>query len=160
MKTLMLLRHAKSSWKDEGLADHDRPLNERGKRDAPRLGLVLKNEHRLPDLILTSTAERACRTTELVAGASGYTGAIVRVDDLYAADAKRLLEVARARGSQAGRLLLVAHNPGLEELVEQLTGRSETMPTAALAEIVLPIDQWSELDEGTKGDLVSVWHAR
>ena len=77
MKTLLILRHAKSSWKEQDLPDHDRPLNKRGKNDAPRMGKLLKDEDLIPDLIMSSTAVRAKKTAELVAKACKYKGKIV-----------------------------------------------------------------------------------
>jgi len=76
MKTLLILRHAKSSWKNPGLADHNRPLNKRGKRDAPRVGRLLRDKNLTPDLILSSTAKRALDTAEAAAESSGYEGEI------------------------------------------------------------------------------------
>ena len=85
MKTLLLMRHAKSSWKDESRDDHDRPLNERGKKEAPRMGQLLLDQHLLPDLMLSSDAKRCRRTVEKVAAAAGYRGETVLTSELYAA---------------------------------------------------------------------------
>jgi phosphohistidine phosphatase len=85
MKSVLVLRHAKSSWKHPALADHDRPLNKRGKRDASSIGGLLKREHLVPDIIISSTAMRARATAEAVAKASGYTGDITFNRSLYAA---------------------------------------------------------------------------
>src|SRR3954463_11797950 len=85
MKTLLLLRHAKSSWKDDSLDDHDRPLNARGKQEAPRMGQLLLEEHLLPDIILSSDAKRCRRTVEKVCEASGYRGETVLASELYLA---------------------------------------------------------------------------
>ena len=85
VKTLLILRHAKSSWKEEGIDDLERPLNKRGKRDAPRIGTLLREKDLVPDLILSSSAERARKTTELVAQESGFEGNIMVDRDLYAA---------------------------------------------------------------------------
>jgi len=160
VKTLLILRHAKSSWQQPGQDDHDRPLNDRGKRDAPRMGRLLADEDRVPDLILSSTARRARRTAEIVAEACGYDGEIVLCRDFYDAEPEAYLEAVRARGGSAERVMVVGHNPILEMLVEHLTGRAETMPTAALAEVALPIDGWEALDEETRGRLVRVWRPR
>ena len=83
MKTLLILRHAKSSWKEQDLQDHDRLLNKRGKNDAPRMGKLLKDENLIPDLIMSSTAVRAKKTAELVAKACKYKGKIVLNHSLY-----------------------------------------------------------------------------
>ena len=85
MKSLLILRHAKSSWKHPELTDHDRPLNKRGKRDAPRMGEILRSEHLIPEAIISSTAARAHATAEAVAKASGYKGKIALNRSLYAA---------------------------------------------------------------------------
>jgi len=160
MKTLLLLRHAKSSWKDMAQDDHDRPLNGRGKRDAPRMGRLLRHLDQVPDRILCSTAKRTRQTVERVAEESGFDGEIAYVAELYAADPDTLLAVAREQGGEAKRLMLIAHNPGMEMLVEALTDRAEPMPTAALAVIALPIDAWSALGDETDGDLIGVWRPR
>jgi phosphohistidine phosphatase len=160
MKTLLLLRHAKSSWKYPDLADHDRPLNKRGKQTAPRVGQLLKDENLLPDLILSSTAARAQTTARKVTKASGYAGEIRVTRDLYEAGPEAYLTALRAVADEHNRVLVVGHNPGLEELLEQLTDETEALPTAALALIELPINRWAELSEATEGKLVRVWRPK
>ncbi len=160
MKTLLLMRHAKSSWDNSELADFDRPLNSRGRQDAPRIGQLLAREDLTPDLIVTSAARRAATTAELVALAAGYDGDIHYTRDLYLADADTYLELARAPAGDVGRLLLVGHNPDMAELVSQLAGRDEHMPTAALAHFRLAIDVWSELSDETTAELVALWRPK
>ncbi|HXV60515.1 MAG TPA: histidine phosphatase family protein [Vicinamibacteria bacterium] len=158
MKTLMLLRHAKSSWKDETLDDHERPLNKRGKRAAPLMGRLIKKEALVPDLIISSTAVRARRTAEAVAETSGYARAVELDEELYLAPAGKLLDVAaRVPGDTVRRLLLVAHNPGMEDLVAMLSGRSERFPTAALAVFELSVDRWRDVALGVETRLVSLF---
>ena len=130
MKTLLILRHAKSSWKHPGLADHDRPLNRRGNRDAPRVGLLLRRQGLTPDLIISSTAERARSTAAQVADRSGYGGPVELNRQLYLAEPEAIVDVVRTLGSEASRVLVVGHNPGLEALVAGLAGRAEVLPTA------------------------------
>ena len=146
MKTLLVLRHAKSSWHDPALDDHDRPLNKRGQQDGPRMGELVR-EHRLtPDVIISSDAVRARLTAEAVAEAARYTSEILLDPHLYLASPAGILAVLRTvRETKAGTVMIVGHNPGLEELVEQLTGEQHDLPTAALARIVLPIDRWRDL---------------
>jgi phosphohistidine phosphatase len=157
MKTLLILRHAKSSWKQPDQADHDRPLNERGKSDAPRVGRLLREEDLVPDLIVSSTAKRARKTAAKVAEGSGYGGEIQLSDELYLAPPKTYLGVLRQVADAHSRVMVVGHNPGLEELLTLLTGDESSLPTAALAYITLPIDRWSELNTGTRGHLVNLW---
>lgn len=160
MKTLLILRHAKSSWSDGGLPDHDRPLNQRGNTDAPRMGRLLRREGLTPELIISSTAERAVATAELVAQASGYENEIRTTRSLYHAGPEAYLEQLRRLPDEYGRVMVVGHNPGIEELVEQLTSAAEMMPTAALAHVELPIEQWLALDETTEGRLIQLWLPR
>lgn len=149
MKTLMLLRHAKSSRDDAALADHERPLNKRGKEAVARMGRLLAKEGLVPDLILSSTAVRARKTAEGAAKACGYRGNVVLLDNLYLATAGKLLGEAQENAPAAvNRLLLVAHNPGMEDLVAILSGRNERFPTAALAIFDVDIDTWNDLELG------------
>jgi phosphohistidine phosphatase len=148
MKTLMLLRHAKSSWSDGDRSDHDRPLADRGKKAATRMGALLVEKGLVPDLILSSTARRARKTAERVAKASSLSCKMRLLERLYLAEAETILEEARNATEPAERLLIVAHNPGLDDLVGMLSGRREGFPTAALAIFDVTIDQWSELTFG------------
>ena len=160
MKTLLLLRHAKSSWKKPELADHDRPLNKRGKRTAPLMGAVLQDEDLIPDLILCSSAVRTHNTALLVAKACTYVGEIKQTRNLYLAEPEDYIEVLRQVVEKHARVLVVGHNPGLESLIETLTGEAMAMPTAALACIELSIKRWSDLDTDTEYKLVNVWRPK
>jgi phosphohistidine phosphatase len=157
MKTLLILRHAKSSWKDEGLTDHDRPLNKRGKRDAPRMGKLLRESDLAPDLIISSTAKRARKTAAKVAKKCEYQGVIELTGELYLAPPQSYLHVLRQVPDQYQRVMVVGHNPGLEELLSLLTRESTPLPTAALAQIELPIDAWQELNQEVHGQLSDLW---
>jgi phosphohistidine phosphatase len=160
MKTLLLLRHAKSDWRNPELADHDRPLNKRGKRDAPRMGRLLLDENLLPDLIITSTAQRARDTAAAVVAVSKYAGKIKASRGFYLAGPEAYIKVLRVVPDTCRRVMIVGHNPGLEALLELLAGTPTILPTAALAQIELPIAQWRELGEETKGELRGVWRPR
>jgi phosphohistidine phosphatase len=158
MKTLLLLRHAKSSWNDESLEDHERPLNQRGKKEAPKMGRVLLENHLLPDLILSSDAKRCRRTVEKVAEAAGYRGETMLTGELYLATPIRYLQLLSKLSPQISSVLVVGHNPGMEEFAENLTGRYEPFTTAALAHIRLPdLEHWTSLDSTTRGELVQIW---
>jgi phosphohistidine phosphatase len=157
MKTLLILRHAKSDWNNSQLSDYERPLNKRGKQDAPRIGQLLREEDLVPDLIITSSAERALATAEAVADASGFENEIKYTRRLYHAAPEQYIELLQEVGKEHDRVMVVGHNPGLEYLVELLTDARERMPTAALAQVELPIEQWAELNDGIAGKLVNVW---
>jgi phosphohistidine phosphatase len=148
MKTLFLMRHAKSSWDDPALADFDRPLNERGQKAAPLMGRLLRERKVKPDLVLSSPAERAKQTAALVMEAAGIKKKVTYERRIYDASLGQLLDVITGIDDKCSVVLIIGHNPGLEKLLEYLTGESERMPTAALARIALNIDKWS-----TTGDL-------
>jgi phosphohistidine phosphatase len=160
MSTLLLLRHGKSSWKDPTLADHDRPLKKRGRRDAPRMGMLVADLGLVPDVIVTSSAERALRTAELVAEAAGFEGEMIVTEALYHADPDDYMSALRAYGRDAACVMLVGHNPGLEMLLEELTGDWERLPTAALAQVSLPDAPWFGVGAETPGVLVGLWRPR
>ena len=160
MKTLLILRHAKSSWKDDGLPDHDRPLNKRGERDAPRVGKLLLEQGLIPDLIISSTAKRARKTAKMVAKGCGYARKIQLTPDFYLAPAGVYIEVLNGLPVDYSQVMVVGHNPGMEELVGRLTRKPEAMPTAALAHVSLPLDRWSTLDGATGGKLIHLWRPR
>ncbi len=160
MKTLLILRHAKSSWDNAHLSDHDRPLNARGKQDAPRVGAVLKEHGLVPDLIITSTAERALATAEAAAILGDYPHELQIDRRLYHAPLATYLAVLRDLGQGPNRVMVVGHNPGVEDLVSHLTDRLEAMPTAALVQIDLPLSRWSDLSDTTQGKLVWLWRPK
>lgn len=147
MKTLFLLRHAKSVWAGAGVADFDRPLDARGRESAPLVGEIFRRRNLRPGLLLSSPAERARQTARLVAEAAGLT-AEVRFDErIYEADAARLCEVVSQIDETFDSALIVGHNPGLESLVELLTGDARGMSTAALACVALDVEEWDKACE-------------
>jgi phosphohistidine phosphatase len=160
MKTLLVLRHAKSSWNHPELDDHARPLNKRGLRDAPRMGELVKAYGLIPDIVISSDAVRARLTAEGVAEAARYAGEILLDPRLYMAGPAEILSLLRAVREGVETVMIIGHNPGLEELVEQLTGEQQDFPTAALAHIVLEIDQWRDLKRSTRGTLLGHWRPK
>lgn len=160
MKTLLILRHAKSSWDNANLADHARPLNDRGKTDAPRMGRLLQTEDLIPDLIIASSAERALKTAELVALNCDYENDIKVTRRLYLAGPEDYLEVLQQVDNRYGRVMVVGHNPGMEELVEDLTGQSVRLPTAALAHVTFTLDDWRALTDEIPATLENLWLPR
>lgn len=160
MKELLVLRHAKSSWKDLSLRDFDRPLNKRGKMDAPRMGKLLAEQDLVPDLIITSAAVRARLTAEAVAETSGYDEEIFETSELYMAMPEDYIAVLNHVQDSNTLVMVVGHNPGIEDLIEDLTGEWYRMPTAALAHIQLDIDSWQSLDAESEGELVNNWYPK
>lgn len=154
MKTLYLLRHAKSSWDDPSLADHDRPLAPRGRAAAPRMAVWLRTEARRPDLVICSSAARARETWDLVARELQPVPEVDVRRALYDADPTKVIELVRGASDQVDTLMLVGHNPALEEAAAMLAGDGEpqaleTMqakfPTAAVAEITFDVARWNEV---------------
>ena len=160
MKTLLLMRHAKSSWTDETLTDHQRPLNRRGLEAAQRMGRLLASEDLLPDRIVTSTAERARQTAELVAGTAGFTDDLVASDALYHATADDILEVATELDPEDDRVLLIGHNPGMQEVLYRLTGEHQSVVTATLAHLQFDVADWSEVSPAPTVRLLALWRPR
>ena len=160
MKTLLILRHAKSSWKKPGLTDYDRPLNKRGKLDAPHIGELIGKKALIPDLIVSSSAKRARQTANRVAQACGYQNEVRLEDDLYLAYPDVIIRTLKFLPDKLNLVMIVGHNPGVEELLRLLTGCEEAMSTAALAHIILPIRDWSEMNGQATGELVNLWYPK
>lgn len=147
MKTLYLLRHASASWTASGLRDFDRPLDGHGKEAAPLVGrFILKKKLRV-DLLLCSPATRARQTAALVTQSAGLSAELLYDERIYEADVARLLEVVAQAGESAEALMIVGHNPGMEELLRFLTNEQHQMPTAALACVSLDVERWGEARE-------------
>ena len=147
MKTLLLLRHAKAENPTAGSSDINRALNERGKREAQAMGTFIRKQNLTFELVLCSPAVRARETAELVL-ASAEVAANVRYDQrIYEASPRQLLEVISEVEEDKSAVLLVGHNPGMEELLKALTGREEPMATGTLAKIDFNIDEWSRIAE-------------
>lgn len=161
MRTLTLIRHAKSSWKDSKLDDFDRPLNKRGKDNAPMMGRLLNEAGVRFDLITTSPALRALTTARLIARELGYPETrLLRNPRLYGASASRLLEIVHGLPDDQHEVALVAHNPGLTELCNYLCGeRIDNLPTCAVAAIRFDIDAWAAVYRDT-GQLVRYEYPR
>lgn len=152
MKSVLLLRHAKSSWDNPGLADFDRPLAKRGLSDAPLMGQVMADFEIVPDKIMSSPAKRAKQTAELAAKACGYRKSITWQDSFYGGYSDTLIEALKTLPDTVERAMLVGHNPTMEETVEALLVGEQTlsirMPTAALVCLDLNIMRWEDLEPG------------
>jgi phosphohistidine phosphatase len=160
MKTLLVLRHAKSSWNDPALDDHERPLSKRGRRDGPRMGELVREYGLMPDVLMSSDAVRARLTAQAMAEAARYAGQILLDRRLYMASPADIRSLLRTVPDKAETVMIVGHNPGLEDLVAQLTGKRQDLPTAALAQIVLPIDRWRDLKRSARRTLAGHWRPK
>lgn len=147
MKTLLLARHAKSEWGIHGLSDHDRPLNGRGRRDAPAMARNLVEDGLTVQRIVSSTATRARSTADQYAAPFGLE--VIEEAALYAASAGTILEVAAALPDEVDVAMLVGHNPGMTDATAELTGAFIEFPTCAVAECAVDIGSWAELIEGS-----------
>ncbi len=146
MKHLLLMRHAKSSWKDPALSDFDRPLNGRGRRTAPRMGALLSSTTHYPQVILCSTAQRAQQTASLIIASLSTKPVLLLEESLYAASAQGILQAVSQTDDRCMSLLVIAHNPGLEELASELDGDfCDALPTASVVDIECDISHWQEI---------------
>ncbi len=161
MKTLYLLRHAKSDWAESGLKDQERPLSERGKKAAPQMAAYMKSKKYRPDLVLCSTARRTVETYDALKEALGDDLTVRFEDAIYLAEPRHLADRLRWLDDGPKSVMIIGHNPGMAQLAAQLPrspkeageeklhrSMREKFSTAALAVIKLPIDAWSDLKDG------------
>jgi phosphohistidine phosphatase len=149
-KRLVLIRHAKSSWSDPTLADHDRPLNDRGRRAAALVGRYLRSSGIRPDLVLCSSARRAQQTLE---GLDIGADTVVSIENgLYGTTAEGLLRRLQEAPAAVGCIVLIGHNPAVEDLARMLTAdglaATQKFPTGAVVDIGLPMPSWAEIRGG------------
>lgn len=160
MKTLILMRHAKSSWKDNSLPDHQRPLNRRGKRDALRMGKFLKKQGHKLDMILCSTATRAMSTVKRFLQEYDFGGEVFYFDDLYGADIEVYIAILNRLDNNVDSAMIVGHNPEMDYFLEVVCDEYEHMPTASIAVIQVSIENWADLKEISHGELINLWKPR
>jgi phosphohistidine phosphatase len=146
MKTLFVLRHAKSSWNNPNWSDFERPLNSRGLDAARFIGGLIYKRNLEPQIIISSPAKRAKQTAVLVKEVAEISKPITFDERIYEASPLTLFNLIREFDEKYESVLIVGHNPGFENLVRMLTGETLSMPTAALAKINLNIESWRELD--------------
>lgn len=152
VKRITLLRHAKAQQSAGEMADRDRPLNDRGRQDAPRMGRRLVAAGIRPSLIVTSPATRALQTAQLVAREIGYPLEFLqREPDLYLASPQEMLQVIARQDNSFGDILLCGHNPGITGLANQLTGAAiDNVPTCGIVVVEAEITSWSRLGAGAR----------
>lgn len=156
-RTLLLMRHGKSSWKEKGLADEKRPLKKRGEEAAAKIGKMLKVNDMLPDLILSSPAKRAKSTAEIVAKECDYKHKIEFVDSFYMAEPNTYIARLKEVPAKVKCVLVVGHNPGLEAFLQMLDGHINAMPTGSLAIIKLNLQDWDEFSTESQGSITAFW---
>ena len=159
-KSLLLLRHAKSSWKKPGLEDHARPLNARGCAAAARIGRLLNEEELGPDLILCSTAIRARQSALFVMQEIEEPAPVYFLDELYHAEFFTIAEVVSQIVEPTQRAMIIGHNPGLQEFLSNQADDEIHFPTAALARLDFEFDRWSSFTLETRGKVAQIWRPR
>lgn len=157
MKTLMLMRHAKSDWKRPGLSDHDRPLNARGRAAAPFMAKHLAAVRAKTDIILASSAVRVQQTVELMQSQWDQPVEMLTSRDLYLSSPQQMVDALRGLHDVWDSILLIAHNPGLAGLASHWSGRVIEMPTAAIAVFQFSQSTWQSLLLGSDLQLVEYW---
>jgi phosphohistidine phosphatase len=160
MKTLLILRHAKARQNKNAEDDHERPLKKSGKKSARRMGRLLGDEKLLPTLIVSSSARRCRQTAEQLIRGANYRQDVRITGDLYAARGGALVKHLSALDAPADRLLIIGHNPGLEELLSSLLQQPIRLDPGALAEVTLAISAWREWTAETRGELAHLWEPR
>jgi phosphohistidine phosphatase len=160
MKKLLIMRHAKSSWKKPDLTDHERPLKKRGKNDAKRMGKLLKSKKIIPGLIICSTALRAQETADNLVAGLKYENEVVFTDALYMAEPKNILSAINDHAVNQKTVLIIGHNPGSEALLQILTGKVESLPTASIAYIIAKIDKWKDIIKCKDVKLKELWRPK
>ena len=160
MKKLLIMRHAKSSWKDSDVSDHERPLKKRGKTDAKMMGKLLKTKKLIPDLVICSTAVRARETADFVIEGMKYKGEVVYSDALYMAEPSNILSTIIENGKKNKTVMVIGHNPGSEALLQILTGKVESLPTASIAYINAKTDSWKEIEKNKDIKLKKLWRPK
>ena len=153
------MRHAKSSWKDMSLSDRDRPLNKRGKRDAPEMGRRIQEHGIRPSLIVSSPAKRAWSTAKAVADAINYPREFLQKEDaLYLASLDTILDVIMAQDNGFNNLMLFGHNPGFTDMANFLVpGLTNNLPTAGVVSVEIDQDDWNLYERPKTRLLVHDW---
>jgi phosphohistidine phosphatase len=157
MKRLLIMRHAKSSWKDSSIADHERPLKKRGLKDAVEIGKILKHKGLVPDKILSSDAVRAADTATVVADKSGYKKEVEFTGRLYMAEGSAIMDIIQSQPDSIKTLMVIGHNPGMEALVQLLSRKIESLTTANVAYFQADVKKWKDLSLESKIKLKNFW---
>ena len=145
MKKLYIIRHAKSSWKDTTLDDFDRPLNKRGKLNAPFMGTKLKERGIVPDIMISSSAFRAKNTAEIIAKKVKYSKKIIFKKEIYDVGESAIRKILKKLDDEKSVVFLFGHNPDLNMLAERYVGFDENIPTCGIVEIEFDCKRWKDI---------------
>lgn len=147
MKNLLVMRHAKSDWGNSALSDFDRPLNERGVKSAPLMGKELLKRNKIPELIVTSPANRAKTTAEMTSEACSYKNQIIHEKEFYFGSMDEIIRIIKNFDNSYDRIMIVGHNPTSESLIYKLLKENipVEMPTAAIASLLFDTDSWQNI---------------
>lgn len=161
MLTLLLMRHAKSAEQQPGSLDFERPLTDRGRKDAARMGRLLAEKRLTPALIVSSAAERTKQTVNSLINELSYPGDVFFYNELYEANFDSYIAaLSHLDQPEASPVLLVGHNPTVQEFILSVCSQSEIMNTATIAHIQLDLSNWGALHSDSEGKLVAVWRPK
>jgi phosphohistidine phosphatase len=157
MKTLILMRHAKSGIPEKGQHDWDRTLTKRGRKNTESLAKWLKEKNIVPQVILASAALRSRQTADLLTEELGFRGDLHFLSNLYLGEVDAYLDALHSMPDSTDCLLVIGHNPMLESLLQMLTGKVESLPTASVVFVQAPVDKWRELSFEITAKLETFW---
>jgi phosphohistidine phosphatase len=157
MKTLILMRHAKSTWTHEIKDDRDRPLAKRGQKDISAIGHLFKEEKLMPQVMLLSPAARVRQTADLLVDKIGFQGDEYILNSLFMGEVDAYVKELRRVPDEAEVVLVIGHNPSLEGLLQMLTGEVQSMPSAGTACLAVEIDTWKEFSGNCPAKLICFW---
>jgi phosphohistidine phosphatase len=160
MKTLLLMRHGKSSWKHPELADRERPLTKRGVKASQLMGELIVLKELVPQRIFSSSAVRTIETAQNLGAACECGDRITAVDEFYLAEPDIYINYLKTLPDDLERVMVIGHNPGLESLLQILSGQIETLTTAVVAYLSLPVKSWKDLSSETEGELIELWRPK
>jgi len=157
MKTLILMRHAKSSIGEKNQEDWDRPVNKRGRKNALAMAKLLKEKDAVPQVIVASAALRVRQTAELLIEELSFRGDIHYLASLYRGELDAYLTAVQSMPDGVDCLMVIGHNPMLEGLLQLLSGKVESLPTASIAYLKVPVEHWRDLTFDTQSELANFW---
>jgi len=160
MKKLLLMRHAKSSWKDSDVEDHERPLKKRGKHDAERMGKYLQSKKLVPDVIISSTALRAQETADYLLKKLKYKNKVYYSKNLYMAEPINILDAIEEFADDKKTVMIIGHNPGLEAFLQIVTRQVESLPTGSVAYIKIKSKHWKDITDEDENSLKNLWRPK